>query len=147
ACAGLPRHEHRRIRLMDDLLPHYERELGFLRRHGREFAERYPKIAGRLLLSGDGSQDPHVERLIESFALLTARVSKKIEDDYPEFTEALLEVMYPHYLRPFPSCSVACFDMGPALSQLTDPLVVPRGTLLHSRSVRGASCRFRNAYD
>lgn len=132
---------------MDDLLPHYERELGFLRRHGREFAERYPKIAGRLLLSGDGSQDPHVERLIESFALLTARVSKKIEDDYPEFTEALLEVMYPHYLRPFPSCSVACFDMGPALSQLTDPLVVPRGTLLHSRSVRGASCRFRNAYD
>lgn len=132
---------------MEDLLPYYERELGYLRRHGREFAERYPKIAGRLLLSADGSQDPHVERLIESFALLSARTSKKIEDDYPEFTEALLEVMYPHYLRPFPSCSIARFDMGPALAQLSAPVRIPRDTLLHSRSVRGVSCRFRSAYD
>ena len=79
---------------MEDLLPYYERELAYLRKYGQEFADRYPKIAGRLLLSADGSQDPHVERLIESFALLSARVSKRIEDGYPEFTEALLEVMY-----------------------------------------------------
>lgn len=128
---------------MEDLLPFYERELAFLRRYGSEFAERYPKIAGRLLLSGDGSQDPHVERLIESFALLTARVSKKIEDDYPEFTEALLEVMYPHYLRPFPSCSIVRFDTGTAAAKLSVPVHVPRGTLLQSRPVRGVSCRFR----
>ena len=76
---------------MEDLLPYYERELAFLRRYSRDFAERYPKIAGRLLLVGDISEDPHVERLIESFALMGARISKKIEDDYPEFTEALLE--------------------------------------------------------
>ncbi|WP_222565980.1 type VI secretion system baseplate subunit TssF [Novilysobacter antarcticus] len=132
---------------MEDLLPFYERELGYLRRHGREFAERYPKIAGRLLLSADGSQDPHVERLIESFALLSARTNKKIEDDYPEFTEALLEVMYPHYLRPFPSCSIARFDMGPALAQLSAPVHIPRDTLLHSRAVRGVSCRFRSTCD
>lgn len=132
---------------MEDLLPYYERELGYLRRHGREFAERYPKIAGRLLLSADGSQDPHVERLIESFALLSARTNKKIEDDHPQFTEALLEVMYPHYLRPFPSCSIARFDMGPALAQLAAPVVIARDTLLHSRSVRGVSCRFRSAYE
>ncbi len=132
---------------MEDLLPYYERELGYLRRHGREFAERYPKIAGRLLLSADGSQDPHVERLIESFALLSARTSKKIEDDYPEFTEALLEVMYPHYLRPFPACSIARFDMGPALAQLSAPVRISRDTLLHSRSVRGVNCRFRTSCD
>ncbi|KAF1712000.1 type VI secretion system baseplate subunit TssF [Pseudoxanthomonas kalamensis DSM 18571] len=132
---------------MEDLLPYYERELSHLRRYGREFAERYPKIANRLLLSADGSQDPHVERLIESFALLGARISKKIDDDYPEFTEALLEVLYPHYLRPFPSCSIACFDMGPALSKLSAPVQVPRGTVLQSRQVRGVSCRFRTAYD
>lgn len=132
---------------MEDLLPYYERELAHLRTYGREFAERYPKIAGRLLLAGDGSQDPHVERLIESFALLTARVSKRIEDGYPEFTESLLEVMYPHYLRPFPSCSVAHFDMGGGLSKLGSPLHVPRGTLLQSRQVRGVACRFRTAYD
>ena len=132
---------------MEDLLPYYERELAFLRRSGREFSERYPKIAGRLTLSGDGSQDPHVERLIESFALLSARVSKKIEDDYPEFTEALLEVLYPHYLRTFPSCSIARFDMGPGLAKLSSAVTIPRDTLLHSRAVRGVTCRFRSSYD
>ncbi|MGP1667172.1 MAG: type VI secretion system baseplate subunit TssF, partial [Rhodanobacter sp.] len=132
---------------MEDLLPYYERELAFLRRYSREFAERYPKIAGRLLLVGDISEDPHVERLIESFALMGARISKKIEDDYPEFTEALLEVLYPHYLRPFPSCSIAHFDLGKAGAQLSAPVSIPRGTELLSRSVRGGPCRFRTAYD
>lgn len=132
---------------MEDLLPYYERELGFLRRYGREFAERYPKIAGRLLLSADGSQDPHVERLIESFALLSARTNKKIEDDYPEFTEALLEVLYPHYLRSFPSCSIVRFDAGPALGKLSAPVTIARGTLLHTRPVRGVSCKLRTGFD
>ncbi|TXK62611.1 type VI secretion system baseplate subunit TssF [Alkalisalibacterium limincola] len=131
---------------MEQLLPYYERELAFLRRNAREFAERYPKIAGRLRLSGDIGQDPHVERLIESFALLSARVSKRIEDDFPEFTEALLEVLYPHYLRPFPSCSIACFDAGASAAQLRAPLLIERGTELRSRPVRGVACRFRTAY-
>lgn len=132
---------------MEDLLPYYERELAFLRRYSREFAERYPKIAGRLLLVGDTSEDPHVERLIEAFALMGARISKKIEDDYPEFTEALLEVLYPHYLRPFPSCSIAHFDLGQAGAQLSAPVHIPRGSELLSRPVRGGACRFRTAYD
>lgn len=132
---------------MEDLLPYYERELAFLRRYSREFAERYPKIAGRLLLVGDTSEDPHVERLIEAFALMGARISKKIEDDYPEFTESLLEVLYPHYLRPFPSCSIAHFDLGKAGAQLSAPVVVPRGTEMLTRPVRGVQCRFRTAYD
>lgn len=132
---------------MQDLLPYYERELGFLRRYGREFAEHYPRIAGRLQLSEDGSQDPHVERLIEAFALMGARISKRIEDDYPEFTDALLDVLYPHYLRPFPSCSIAHFDMEGVAAKLSAPVVVPRGTALQSRPVRGISCRFRTAYE
>ena len=132
---------------MQDLLPHYERELAYLRRYGREFAERYPKIASRLQLSADGSQDPHVERLIEAFALLGARISKRIEDDYPEFTDALLDVLYPHYLRPFPSCSIAHFDLGPAASKLSGPVRIARGTPLQSRPIRGVNCRFRTAYD
>jgi type VI secretion system protein ImpG len=132
---------------MQDLLPYYERELAFLRRYSREFAERYPKIAGRLLLVGDISEDPHVERLIESFALMGARISKKLEDDYPEFTEALLEVLYPHYLRPFPACSIAHFDLGKAGAQLSAPVTIPRGTELLSRPVRGVQCRFRTAYE
>lgn len=132
---------------MDELLPYYERELAFLRKYSRDFSERYPKIAGRLLLSGEVSQDPHVERLIESFALLNARVSKKIEDDYPVFTEALLEVLYPHYLRPFPACSIAQMDLGNMAAQLSSASIVARGTELRSQPVKSVACRFRTAYD
>jgi type VI secretion system protein ImpG len=132
---------------MDDLLPHYERELGFLRRHAREFAERYPKIATRLSMSGETCEDPHVERMIESFALLAARVHKKLDDEFPEITETLLGVLYPHYLRPFPSCSIARFDAGGAEAQLSEPVVVPRRTLLSSRQVKGMNCRFRTVFE
>ena len=132
---------------MEELLPYYERELGFLRGSSRDFAQRYPKIAARLGLSGETCEDPHVERMIESFALLGARINKKLDDDYPEFTEALFEVMYPHYLRPFPSCSIAQFDMGGVAAQLTAPVRLARGTELKSHAVRGVACRFRTAYD
>jgi type VI secretion system protein ImpG len=132
---------------MDQLLPYYERELSFLRRYSQEFARSYPKIAARLGLGGDTCEDPHVERLIESFALLTARVHCKLDDDYPQFTEALFEALYPHYLRPFPSCSIAQFDASGTASQLSVPVVIPRGTQLESGPVREVQCQFRTAYD
>lgn len=132
---------------MDSLLPYYEEELGFLRRRAQEFAARYPKIASRLLLSGEAGEDPHVERLLQSFALLTARISKKLDDDFPEFTEALLEVLYPHYLQPFPSCSIAHFDAGTAAATLSAPVRIPRGTALSARPLRAGTCRFRTAYE
>jgi type VI secretion system protein ImpG len=132
---------------MDDLLPFYERELGFLRRYSREFSERYPKIAGDLLMAGEVCEDPHIERMIQSFALMSARISKRLEDDYPEFTEALLEVLYPHYLRPFPSCSIARFDYSATAGQLTRVQTIARGTELATRSVKGVACKFKTAYD
>ena len=130
---------------MEELLPYYERELGFLRRYAREFSERYPKIAGRLLIGGEVCEDPHIERMIQSFALLNSRISKRLDDDYPEFTEALFEVLYPHYLRPFPSCSIARIDYrsGP---QLTVCGQVARGTQVTTDEVRGVACVFRTAY-
>ncbi|MES2265085.1 MAG: type VI secretion system baseplate subunit TssF [Pseudomonadota bacterium] len=131
---------------MEQLLPYYERELGFLRRYAREFAERYPKIAGRLLIGGEVCEDPHIERMIESFALLNSRVAKRLDDDYPEFTEAMFEVMYPHYLRPFPSCSIARMDFSETASQLSSATEIARGTQLTSRQVRGAVCTFRTSY-
>jgi type VI secretion system protein ImpG len=131
---------------LEQLLPYYERELGFLRRYSREFSERYPKIAGRLLIGGEVCEDPHIERMIESFALLNSRIAKRLDDDYPEFTEALFEVLYPHYLRPFPSCSIARMDFSGAAAQLTTASVIARGTQLTTRPVRGAACTFRTAY-
>ena len=132
---------------MDELLPYYERELGFLRRYSREFSERYPKIAGRLLMVGEVCEDTHIERMIQSFALLNSRISKRLDDDYPEFTEALFDVLYPHYLRPFPSCSIAQLDYRGAAKQLTTATKIARGTELTTRPVKGAPCKFKTVYD
>ncbi|MBL0730552.1 type VI secretion system baseplate subunit TssF [Piscinibacter sp. HJYY11] len=132
---------------MDKLLPHYERELAFLRGEAKEFSQRYPKVAGRLLIANGVAEDPHVERLIQSFALLSARVQKRLDDDFPLVTESLLEVLYPHYLRPFPSCSIAQFDAGDAVGQMSGMTTIPRGTLLSSRPVRGVACKFRTVFD
>jgi type VI secretion system protein ImpG len=133
-------------RVVEDLLPYYERELGFLRTYSREFATRYPKIAGRLLMSGGVCEDPHIERMIEAFALLNARVAKRLDDDYPKFTEALFDVLYPHYLRPFPSCSIARFDHAGVAKQLSGASELPRYSYMTSRQVRGGVCTFRTVY-
>jgi len=127
---------------MEDLLPHYERELTFLRTRASDFAKLFPKIAGRLQMSGDVGDDPHVERLIESCALLTSRVHKRLDDDFPLFTESLIELLYPHYLRPFPSCSIAHFDPGALASQMAKGVIVERGTELVTRAVKGVTCKF-----
>jgi type VI secretion system protein ImpG len=128
---------------MNELFAQYERELVTMRQLCREYAERYPKVAAKLQLGGETCDDPHVERLIQSVALLCARVSKRLDDSYPQFTEALLNLLFPHYLRPFPSCAIVRFLPS------TDGNVanVPRGTLLESAPVRDVQCRFRTAYD
>ena len=131
---------------MEQLLPYYERELGLFRQYTREFSSRFPRAAGRLLIAGDSCEDPHVERLIQSFALLTARIAKRLDDSYPQFTESLLETLYPHYLRPFPSCSIARISPGAAQAggQVT---AIPRGTVLRSQPVQGVACKFTSSYD
>ena len=97
--------------MRDDLLLYYERELTFLRQMGAEFAAKYPKVASRLVLEPDKCEDPHVERMLEAFAFLTARVHLKIDDEFPEITEALLSILYPHYMRPIPSMSIVEFHL------------------------------------
>ena len=133
--------------MRDDLLLYYERELTFLRQMGAEFAEKYPKIASRLVLEPDKCEDPHVERMLEAFAFLAARVHLKIDDEFPEITEALLSVLYPHYLRPLPSMSVVEFDLDPAQGNLSAGLPIPRGSVLYSPPVNGVPCKYRTCYD
>ena len=84
-----------------------------------EFAERYPKIAGRLRLTKDTVDDPHVSRLLEGVAFLGARVQHRLDDEFPELTDALLSVLYPHYLAPMPSVGALDLqDLQRALSTL-----------------------------
>ncbi|WP_321807251.1 type VI secretion system baseplate subunit TssF [Burkholderia sp. BCC1993] len=129
---------------MDQLLPHYERELALLRRSIGTFATRYPKIAVRLGISGDHSEDPHIERMLQSFALLAADIGNRLDDNYPEFAEALLGMLYPQYLRAVPACAVAQFDVSDMFDKLTEPSLIARDTELASKV---EDCRFRTVYD
>ena len=131
---------------MDDrILSYYERELTYLREMGADFARKYPKVAGRLLLEPDKCEDPHTERLIEAFAFLCGRVHQKIDDDFQEVTEALLNILYPHYVNPIPSTSVVRFDPMQKTVELGGHRI-ERKTTLYSRPVGGQPCRFSTTY-
>ena len=115
---------------------------------GAQFAEKYPKIASRLRLeSSKETGDPHVERLIEAFAFLAARVHLRLDDDFPEITEALLSIVYPHFVRPIPSMAIADFQVDIEHGKLTTGLKIERNTTLYSRPVGGVPCKFRTCYD
>ncbi len=133
--------------MQDDLLLYYERELTYLRKLGAEFAQRYPKVASRLQLEASKTEDPHVERLLEGFAFLTARVHRRLDDDFPEISEALLELLHPQLVRPLPSMCIVDMPLDPAQGRLPDGFRVPRGSRLHSRAVQGVPCSFRTVYD
>jgi type VI secretion system protein ImpG len=132
--------------MSDDLLPYYEKELTFLRQMGAEFAEKYPKIASRLLLEAEKCEDPHVERLIEAFAFLAGRIHRKLDDELPEITESFLGVLYPHYLAPVPSMSIVQFALDAGQAKLQTGQTIKRGSILSSRPVDGSPCRFRTCY-
>lgn len=127
----------------------YESELSYIRHMGVEFARERPKIAERLLLNREtgASMDPHVERLIEAFAFLTARVRRKLDDEFPEITEALLETLYPHYLAPIPSLAVVEFEVDPERGNLPEGHRIERGCKMLSQEYEGVPCQYRTTTD
>ena len=132
---------------MDELLRYYEEELGLFGQYAREFRARYPKPASELHLSGETYDDPSVARLIQSVALMTARVRKRLDDDYPKFTEALLESLYPHYLRPLPSHTIVQVGYRNDAEVPETASTMPRGTVLRTSAERDNICLFRTVYD
>src|SRR5579862_694327 len=132
--------------MRDELLLYYEDELKYLRQSAVQFAKKYPKIASRLVLEPNKCEDPHVERLLEAFAFLAARVHLKIDDEFPEITEALLGVVYPHFIRPIPSMSIVEFQLDADQGKLATGFPIDRGAVLHSRPVGGIPCKFRTCY-
>ena len=133
--------------MREELLEYYERELAYMRQLGAEFAQKYPRVASRLLIEPDRCEDPHVERLLEGFAFMAARIHLRIDDDFPEVTSALLSIVFPHYLRPIPSMSVVECQLDPEQGKQSTAVVLPKGaTLTTARTVDGAPCRFRTSY-
>ncbi len=128
--------------MADELLPYFNRELVAIRRLAAEFAQTHPKIAGRLRLSPEAVDDPHVARLLDGVAFLSARAQARLDDEFPELTDTLLGVLYPHFLSPFPSCAIAQFTPKTDLQAVVD---LPAGFVVDTEAVRGQSCRFRTA--
>lgn len=131
-----------------DLIRYYNQELTHVREMGAEFAREFPKVAARLGLEGLECADPYVERLLEGFSFLAARVQLKIDAEFPRFTQHLTELIYPHYLAPTPSMAIV--HMQPDLSHpaLAAGVTVPRGSALHSVLDRNGStrCEYRTAH-
>ncbi|KGE10130.1 type VI secretion system protein ImpG [Burkholderia gladioli] len=131
------------------LLRYYNRELQHVREMGAEFASAYPKIAGRLGMEGFECADPYVERLLEGFAFLAARVQLKLDAQYPVFTQHLLEMVYPHYLSPIPSMAVV--QLHPDTAEDLPPAghAVARHTVLRSLTGFGerTACEYRTAHE
>lgn len=126
---------------MDDkLLSYYNRELTYIRKMGAEFSERHPKVAARLRLDKDSVEDPHVSRLVESFAFLTARIRQTIDDSFPELTESLIELMYPAYGAPMPSLSILKTH---AIPNVPVYQCVEKGREFWVKNNEGQNCRFK----
>lgn len=131
--------------MADELLPYYEKELAYIRQMGAEFANEHPKIAGRLGINAETIEDPHVSRLIEGFAYLNARIQHKLDDDFPELSDAFLEVLFPHYQRPIPSMTIV--QLVGDEDKLEADYQLPKNTLLETEQFQGETCRFSTIYD
>ena len=120
----------------------FREELDYLRRLGRVFSRNNPQLAKFL---GEEATDPDVERLLEGFAFLTAKLRLKIEDDFPELTHPLLQLLWPNYLRPLPSATIMQFP--PMDRSITVRQRIAKGTRIQSRSVDGVACEYRTCSD
>lgn len=131
------------------LLDYYQRELVYMRELAGEFAQQHPKIAKRLGMHGVEVADPYVERLIESFCFLSARMQIKLDAEFPRFTQRLLEVIYPNYICPTPSMSVAQLHPHATEGDLRRGFTVPRQTAFHAHIPQGekTACEFRSGTD
>ena len=130
--------------MSDTLLPYYNRELAAIRKLAGEFADAYPKVAARLRVTPDAVDDPYVERLLEGVAFLGARVVKRLDDELPELSDALLEMLSPQLLAPVPSMTTVRLQGPP---EAPEAVLVKRGLLLETEPVRGEPVRFATCHD
>ena len=135
--------------MSDPTLRYYEEEMRYLKEAGLEFSKAHPDRAAMLNLDRVGTRDPYVERLFEGFAFLTGRIRQKLDDDFPELTEGLVHMLWPHYLRMIPSLTV--LELIPDNKKLQGGQVVKKGLSVQSEPInindRLTRCLYRTTAD
>lgn len=131
------------------LVEYYNRELAYLRELGAEFAAAFPKVAARLAMRDMEVADPYVERMLEGFAFLTARIQMKMDAEFPRLSQRILEMVCPHYLAPTPAMLVAQLEPSVSEGSLAAGFTLPAGTVLRSRKMADEQtpCEFRTGHD
>ncbi len=117
---------------------HYHEELAYMREKLRELVDKYPDMESIL---GEYGGDEGVERLLQSYAFLTARLRDKIDDDSPEVIHDVCRIMAPQLLRTFPACSI--LEYKPDFTTSKGRTRIQQGTEVKSRPIDGTECRFR----
>ncbi|GAA4360708.1 type VI secretion system baseplate subunit TssF [Kangiella marina] len=130
--------------MKDKLLSYYNKELSYFREYSEEFAKKHPKVAGHLGIDTNEVDDPHVARLIESVAFMTARVQQNIDAGLPELTQSLFSVLYPDYFAPIPATGIFSFELKEGIEK---PYKIEKGTRFRAIQSGMAECRFRTCYE
>lgn len=130
------------------LLDYYNRELAYVREHGAEFAEQFPKVASRLGMRGIEVADPYVERLLEGFAFMSARIQLKMDAEFPRFSQRLLDLIYPGYLSPTPAMAVAHIEPSQSEGGSPEGFHLARDARMRARlpAHEQTACEFRTAH-
>lgn len=122
---------------------YFEREYNFLQTSGEEFSKNHPTLGSRLHLSERERKDPFVERLYEGFAFLAGRIHERLDDEFPEIAGGILEILFPHLLKTFPSCSILQAKIKSGA--LTEPVTIKKGSeILSVHLFQLTCCLFRN---
>lgn len=125
---------------------YFEEELRYLHEAGKVFAEAHPDVARYLNVDSLADRDPYVERLFEGFAFLSGRIHERLDDALPEYTESVLSLLYPHFLKPVPALCIV--ELKPKSGLVQDTTVMEKGIELRSVPVgeESARCRFTTTH-
>ena len=121
---------------------YYLKELNSLRSDGVDFAKENPGLSSFLAKEG---QDPDVERILEGFAFLTGRLHQRFDEELPEVSHSLVQLLWPNYVRPVPSYSVIQFD---SIKGDLKNIKMPKNTVvLSGKSSDDIICKFKTCYE
>jgi type VI secretion system protein ImpG len=121
---------------------YYQDELKYLTDLGKDYAERWPDNAA--FLSSGAASDPDVERLLQGFSFLTARLHQRLDNQFSEIAEGFLSMLWPQYLTPTPA--IAMIEFIPDSKLVKNVQTINKNAVLHTKAYSWGRCDFRTCH-